>query len=103
LPNEIELVNPQSALIEPLAIAKLPQHLLAPRTLNPILNDHALIQIMNISPTSVKLYQGVKIGEVTPLADVYLVETEGQKLCWMIPCCSIFWTSEFIVLCKAIG
>jgi len=78
LPNEIELVDLQSALIEPLATVKLPQHLLAARTLSPIVNDHAPIQIMNMSPTSVKLYQDTKIGEVTPLADVYLVETEDS-------------------------
>ena len=33
---------------------------------------------MNMSHTSVKLYQSTKIGEVTPLADVYLVETEDS-------------------------
>jgi len=33
---------------------------------------------MNMSPTSMKLSQGAQIGEVTPLADVYLVETEDS-------------------------
>jgi len=33
--------------------------------------DHIL---MNMSPTSVELYQGTRIGEVTPLADAYIAE-----------------------------
>ena len=80
LPDEVRFRSPLSALIEPLATAKLPQHLLAVRTLSPVLNNHALIQIMNMSPTSVKLYQGTKIGEATPLADVCLVETQNSNL-----------------------
>ena len=79
LPVEVKLKSPLSALIESLATAKLPQHLLAARTHSPVLNNHALIQIMNMSPTSVKLYQGNKIGEVTPLADIHLVETQDSK------------------------
>ena len=34
-----------------------------------------------MSPTSVQLYQSTKIGEVTPLADVYLVETPALNTC----------------------
>ena len=71
--------SPTSVLIEPLATAKLPHHLLAARTLSPVLNNHALIQVMNMSPTSVKLYQGTKIGEMTSLADIHLVETQDSK------------------------
>ena len=77
--EEVKFKSPLSALIEPPASAKLPQHLLATRTLSPVLNNHVLIQIMNMSPTSVKLYQGTKIGEVTPLADIHLVETQDSK------------------------
>jgi len=73
------LKSPTSVLIEPLATAKLPHHLLAARTLSPVLNNHALIQVMNMSPTSVKLYQGTKIGEMTSLADIHLVETQDSK------------------------
>ena len=79
LPEEVKLKSPLSPLIEPLATAKLPQHLLAARTLRPVLNNHALIQIINTSPISMKLYQGTKIGKVTPLADIHFVETQDSK------------------------
>lgn len=76
LPEVVKSRNPSSVLTDSLATAKLPQHLLVARTLSPVFNYCALLQIMNISPTSVTIYQGTKLGEVTPLADICLIETQ---------------------------
>ena len=75
LPERIKSRNPLSTQID-LATAKLLHHLCAARTLSPVFNDCAIIQVMNISPTPVTTYQGTKIGEITPLADIHLVETQ---------------------------
>ena len=48
----------------------------AARTLSPVFNNCAVIQVVNISPTSMTIYQGTKIREVAPLADIHLIKTQ---------------------------
>ena len=65
-----------SVLMEPLSIAKVPQHMLMGRTFSPVHNGNlALIQVMNISPTPLTIHQGTKLGEYTPLADLLLIDS----------------------------
>lgn len=78
LPDKVKARNPFRAFIEPLSTNELPQHLLAARTLSPGFNNHALIQVMNMNSISMKLHQGTKIGEVTPVADIHLVENHDS-------------------------
>ena len=79
MPDKVKQETIFSAFIEPLSTAKLPQHLLAARTLSPVFNNHALIQVINMNLTSVKLYLGTKIGKVTPVPDIHLVENHDFK------------------------
>ena len=66
-------------LIEPSESIKLPQHLIAARTFSPVVRgDHALMQIMNISPAAVTIYKGTKMGKITPLSDLLMVESTEQ-------------------------
>ena len=68
-----------SILIEPSENIKLPQHLIAARTLSPIVRgDHAFIQIMNISPAATTIYKGTKVGTITPLSELLMVESIEQ-------------------------
>ena len=79
MPDKVKQETIFSAFNEPLSTAKLSQHLLAARTLSPVFNNHALIQVINMNLTSVKLYLGTKIGKVTPVPDIHLVENHDFK------------------------
>ena len=63
-------------LIEPQAITNASNHLL---TLSPVFNGaQAVVQIINLSPTTVTIYQGTKLGEFTPQTELLLVESPQQ-------------------------
>ena len=40
--------------------------------------DHAYIQIMNISPAAITIYKGTKVGNITPLSELLMVESTEQ-------------------------
>ena len=68
LPKELREQDVNSILIEPTYNAKLPQHLMVARALSPVLSGrHALLQVMNNSPTAATIYKGTKVGIATPL------------------------------------
>ena len=45
-----------------------------------IINDnHAVVQVMNISPMAVTIYRGTKLGKFTPLTELLIVEESPQQ------------------------
>ena len=69
LPDEAKGMNLSSILIEPLDVEKSPQILVA-RTFSAVNSDnHAVIQVMNINPTPVTIYQSTTLGQFTPLSE----------------------------------
>ena len=80
LPDELKSMALSNILIEPLAITNAPNHLLVARTLSPVFNGaQAVVQIMNLSPTTVTIYQGTKLREFTPQTELMLVESPQQQ------------------------
>ena len=80
LPKELRQQDVNSILIEPTDNTKLPQHLMTARTLSPVLsNRRALLQVMNISPTAVTIYKGTKLGTITPLSELCMVDATEQS------------------------
>ena len=43
-------------------------------TLSPVLAGKVILQVMNVSPSPIKLYKGMKLGEATPRHNVLLVD-----------------------------
>ena len=77
LPDGVAQHNFSSVLIEPLDSSRLPQHVVAARTLSAIPSSKcAVIQVMNISPGAVTIYKGTKVGNITPLSDLLAVDNE---------------------------
>ena len=58
-------------LVEP--ISNLPDQLYTERSLSLVCTNQLPIQIMNISPSPVKVYKGIKLGTVIPSTGVLLV------------------------------
>lgn len=80
LPQEATLMGLFNILVEPGTDANIPQHVLVARTFNPVFNgNHAVVQIMNISPTAVTIYGGAKLGEFIPVTELLLVEESPQQ------------------------
>ena len=80
LPKELRQQDVNSILIEPTDNAKLPQHLMAARALSPVLSGrHALLQVMNSSPTAATIYKGTKVGIATPLSELLMVDAIEQS------------------------
>ena len=72
LPNELMQLDLNGILIEPSDNFKLPQHIIAARTLIPILGDNRVfIQVMNISPEAVTIYKGTSVGNITALPELH--------------------------------
>ena len=52
-------------LIEPATV--LPKHLCVAHSLGRILSEGSiLVQVMNVSPTAVKVYKGIQLGQFVP-------------------------------------
>ena len=82
LPNEAKTMGLSNILVEPSTAANAPKHILVARTFSPVFRDnHAVVQVINISPTAVTIYGGAKLGEFTPLTDLLLVESPQQQPC----------------------
>lgn len=67
------------ALVEPASRAP-PTHLCVAQTLSPVLSGKVNLQVMNVSPTPVTIYKGMKLGEATPRHNVMLVDSKESDL-----------------------
>ena len=62
------------ALVEPMSCVP-PMNLCIARTLSPVmLGKEVVLQVMNVSPTPITIYKGMKLGEATPRHNVMLVD-----------------------------
>ena len=92
LPDAAKLLGLSNILVEPAIVANTPKHVLFARTCSPVFNNnHAVVQVMNISPTTVTIYRGTKLGEFIPLMELQLVESQQQQAyqppsspCWTL-------------------
>lgn len=77
LPNEATWTNLSSILIEPMDAEKLPSQILIARTFSTVNSDNrAVVQVMNINPTPVTIYQCTTLGQFTPLSELLLVDSQ---------------------------
>ena len=77
LPTEVKTMGFSSVLIEPQCPDSSPSHISIARTFSSVNNNSlAIIQVMNISPTPVTIYQGTTLGQFTPLSELLLVESQ---------------------------
>ncbi|KAL5517946.1 hypothetical protein EMCRGX_G003596 [Ephydatia muelleri] len=61
-------------LIEPATV--LPKHLCVARSLGRVLSEGSiLVQVMNVSPTAVKVYKGIQLGQFVPQRNLILMES----------------------------
>ena len=80
LPDNAKSMDLPSVLIEPHTAAKIPKHVVMARTCSPVCNGHlAVNQVMHISLTPLTIYQGTKLGEYTPLAELLLIDTPHSR------------------------
>ena len=61
-------------LVEPLSA--LPEHLHVAHSLSAVSDNQVTIQIMNINPSPVKIYEGMRLGTVTPEHNIFLVSDD---------------------------
>ena len=81
LPTEALTLGYSSVLIEPQDPDRSPSHILIARTFSSVSSDNlAIIQIMNTSPTPVTIYQGMTLGQFTPVSELLLVESQQPPL-----------------------
>lgn len=68
-------------LFEPtVATQNLPNHLCVARSLSTITPDKKVVlQVMNVSPSPIKICKGMKLGEVIPMQSVQLAECDNIK------------------------
>ena len=67
LPDEAMRMGLSNIMVEPGTATNIPKHVLVARSFSPVFNDnHAVIQVMNISRTAVTIYSNAKLGEFTP-------------------------------------
>ena len=70
----------QEGLFEPRDTDKLPKHISAARSLNCIMPDNQVaLQVMNTSPSPIKIHKGTILGTFTPCQHV-LVVGQGQSV-----------------------
>ena len=71
------------ALLEPTSSAP-PTNLCIALTLTPVQSGkEVILQMMNISPTPITIYKGMKLGEATPRYNVMLVDDNVNKVAAM--------------------
>ena len=59
--------------------AGLPKHVCVARSLSKVMpNNEVILQIMNVSPSPVKMYKGMRLGCITPVQNILVVEKGGQ-------------------------
>ena len=68
------------ALVEPASVAP-PTNLCIARTLTPVRSGkEVILQVMNVSPTPVTIYKGMKLGEAIPRHHVLMVNDRENKV-----------------------
>ena len=78
---EEETCNFNEALVEPDIARALPKSLCTARSLTPVLSGKTVIlQVMNISPTPVTIYKGMRLGEAIPRHCVLLVDHDNVNI-----------------------
>jgi len=86
LPDALSQQDLNGILIEPSETIKLPQHVIAARTISPVLNgNQALIQVINVSPAPVTIYKNTRVGDITPLSELLTVDATEQPLSQSAP------------------
>ena len=76
LPPAVSSLATQEVLIDQQS-ASIPRHLLFPRTLNKVTSEGiTVIQLVNISPQDVTLYEGTTLGHFTPLQELLTIDTD---------------------------
>ena len=72
--------------LEPSYSSNFPKHVLVARSLSEVGQDQKVVaQVMNISPDTVKLYKGMKVGELTPRQHVQVVGEQEPDIPSPIP------------------
>ena len=76
-----------AGFIEPSsAVSGLPKHVCVARSLSKVTSSNqVLLQIMNVSPSPVKMYKGMKLGCITPLQNILVTENENQPAVNTLP------------------
>ena len=74
-------VNSGEGLVEPSdTIGNLPKHLCVARSLATITPDNmVIVQVMNVSPSPVKVYRGMKLGQITPRESILIINQGDVK------------------------
>ena len=71
-------------LVEP--VDSLPDTLCVARSLSTVHHNEIVMQVMNISPSSVKAFQGMTLGQATPEDRVFLVSNDQERTDAGAPC-----------------
>ena len=66
--------------MEPMSCVPL-MNLCIARTLSPVmLGKEVVLQVMNVSPTPITIYKGMKLGKATPRQNVMLVDDNTKNV-----------------------
>ena len=76
-------VNSGEGLIEPSDVSgSVPRYLCVAQSLATVDPDNRVtLQIMNISPNPIKVYRGMKLGQIIPRDSILIVEQSDMKAC----------------------
>ena len=74
-------VNSGEGLVEPSdTIGNLPKHLCVARSLATITPDNmVIVQVVNVSPSPIKMYRGMKLGQITPRESILIINQGDVK------------------------
>ena len=74
-------VNSGEGLVEPSdTIGNLPKHMCVARSLATIIPDNmVIVQILNVSPSPVKVYRGMKLGHIIPRESILIINQDDMK------------------------
>ena len=76
--NELPCCRNREGLIEPILSTSIPSHVLCPCSLSLVDGSSQLmIEMINNSQESVKLYKGMKVATFTPMESVMIVDSTG--------------------------
>ena len=68
-------------MVEPLHTASLPAHICVACSLSMLRNNtDVILQIMNVSPTPVTLYKGMRLAMATPEKEVLTITQDETKM-----------------------
>ena len=76
--NELPCCRNREGFIEPILSTSMPSHVLCPCSLSLVDGSSQLmIEMINNSQESVKLYKGMKVATFTPMKSVMIVDSTG--------------------------